>query len=570
MAGSLLPGGTAYENVYANTFVNLQLSLVPIQNLSPVNTQVGNFVFSTVFAGQLALPSFAFIPGGASGNADFNLGPVVLNSAGGGTAAMVTAIVFNLRGQATYPLELVLDLNIEGLSAFTIPITLNAAAATPPASVQITTWPTNEALVVGNSVTFTAAASGTPTPTVQWMVRAAGATAFTSLSGATSPTLTLNSVPQANNGNQYEAVFTSGANTATTNIVTLTVSLVPLASVSGFVFGDYNLNGRLDSSEPGLAGQVVFLDLNGNGTLDPGEPSTTTNASGGYSLHESGARQVCRPPGSVGRRAANPAGEPPGYSVTVVASGSNLTGESFGDVLTSITVPLTLPASTTFPAQESASGDYIEALYRAVLDRNADAAGPRRVDRKRLKGGESRLQIVQAIFNSPEHFTQEVTDFYLTLLGRAPDQGGLTAWVAELNGGVREEQVAFDFLNSPEFLGKGDKNFVDSMYESLLGRAFDAAGEQSWLNVLGDNAAGILTHAPTETHAQVIDGFLYSVESLERLVQGYYQIFLQRQADPAGLNTWVQDLSQQGLPFRIIEEEFMASPEFFNNAGANG
>ena len=140
-------------------------------------------------------------------------------------------------------------------------------------------------------------------------------------------------------------------------------------------------------------------------------------------------------------------------------------------------------------------------------------------------GSLSRFQVVQHIWISPEHFTQEVTDFYFTFLGRGPDAGGLQAWVQALENGLTEEQVAFDFLDSPEYLSKGDKNFVDQMYLSVLGRPFDAAGEANWLNLLGDDPTGKPTHPPTLTHEQVIADFLHSPESLTRLVEGYYQVF---------------------------------------------
>ena len=107
------------------------------------------------------------------------------------------------------------------------------------------------------------------------------------------------------------------------------------------------------------------------------------------------------------------------------------------------------------------------------------------------------------------------------------------------------------------------------MYQSLLGRAFDSAGEAFWLSQLGDDTAGNPTGAsPTLTHAHVVTDFLYSTESLQRLVEGYYEVFLQRQADTGGLNSWVAEL-QQGLPFLTIGEEFVASDEFYNNAAAN-
>jgi hypothetical protein len=98
------------------------------------------------------------------------------------------------------------------------------------------------------------------------------------------------------------------------------------------------------------------------------------------------------------------------------------------------------------------------------------------------------------------------------------------------------------------------------MYTSLLGRTFDSAGEASWLNQLSTGS---------QTHQQVITDFLYSTESLSRLTEGYYEVFLQRQAEPAGLNGWVANL-QQGAPFLTTGQLFLASDEFYNRAAANG
>ena len=153
-------------------------------------------------------------------------------------------------------------------------------------------------------------------------------------------------------------------------------------------------------------------------------------------------------------------------------------------------MPLTLPPSTPFPAQGDANPDYVEATYRAVLNRNADPGGLTYWAGQLTSGALTRLDVVQGIRNSVEHFTQEVDAFYQTLLGRAADPDGQAYWVSQLQNGVPEEQVAFAFLDSTEYLSKGDKYFVDSMYESLLGRVFDPAGEAYWLSQLGDNAQG--------------------------------------------------------------------------------
>jgi hypothetical protein len=73
----------------------------------------------------------------------------------------------------------------------------------------------------------------------------------------------------------------------------------------------------------------------------------------------------------------------------------------------------------------------------------------------------------------------------------------------------------------------------------------------------------------TLTHEQVIDAFLYSQESLTRLTEGYYEVFLQRVADPGGLNAWVGQL-EQGLSFLSIGQQFLSYIEFYNRTASQG
>ncbi len=230
------------------------------------------------------------------------------------------------------------------------------------------------------------------------------------------------------------------------------------------------------------------------------------------------------------------------YTLTI-ASGSDFTNQNFGDVLTSTVVPLTLPPSTAFPAQGNANADYVEAIYRSELNRNADPGGLSYWTEILNGNANRRMQVVQGISNSPEHFGQEVDAYYQTLLGRVADPQGRANWISALENGSTEEQVASSFLTSSEYLNKGDKHFVDAMYQSLLGRSFDPAGETAWLNALGDDVSGNPTHAATLTHAQVVHDFLYSEESLERLVEGNYEVFLERPTAP-GPNFWVTQLQQ--------------------------
>jgi hypothetical protein len=98
------------------------------------------------------------------------------------------------------------------------------------AAPTVTTNPSSQTVTAGQTATFTAAASGNPTPAVQWQVSSDGGKTFTNLSGATSTTLTLSNLQASQNGNTYRAVFSNSADTATTSAATLTVNPSPSPS----------------------------------------------------------------------------------------------------------------------------------------------------------------------------------------------------------------------------------------------------------------------------------------------------------------------------------------------------
>lgn len=87
---------------------------------------------------------------------------------------------------------------------------------------RVTTQPVKETVTVGATVSFTAAASGKPAPSVQWQVSINSGSTWTAISGATSTVLSFTAT-SAENGTRYRALFTNGVGTATTRAVTLTV-----------------------------------------------------------------------------------------------------------------------------------------------------------------------------------------------------------------------------------------------------------------------------------------------------------------------------------------------------------
>jgi autotransporter-associated beta strand protein len=92
------------------------------------------------------------------------------------------------------------------------------ATATPV----ITGQPASQTVNEGNPVTFTASASGVPTPTVQWQVSTNGGASFSDISAATNPSLTFTTA-FSQNGNLFRAVFSNSAGSVNTTAATLTV-----------------------------------------------------------------------------------------------------------------------------------------------------------------------------------------------------------------------------------------------------------------------------------------------------------------------------------------------------------
>jgi alpha-tubulin suppressor-like RCC1 family protein len=79
----------------------------------------------------------------------------------------------------------------------------------------------------GANASFEAAASGFPTPSVQWEVSSNGASSWSAVPGATADRLTIADVTVPDNGDKYRAVFQNAAGKATSSTATLTIENPP-------------------------------------------------------------------------------------------------------------------------------------------------------------------------------------------------------------------------------------------------------------------------------------------------------------------------------------------------------
>jgi hypothetical protein len=144
--------------------------------------------------------------------------------------------------------------------------TFNIVGSVPsnPTPPTITTQPGNQAVTAGQTATFTAAATGSPTPTVQWQMSTAGSGTFSNVSGATSTTLSFTTA-LSQNGNQYLAVFTNSAGTAPTTAATLTVN--PATTKVPIQYEPENLMSSSVSSGPTYRAFAWSGFTDGNGTI---------------------------------------------------------------------------------------------------------------------------------------------------------------------------------------------------------------------------------------------------------------------------------------------------------------
>ena len=110
--------------------------------------------------------------------------------------------------------------------------TVTTAAATLSVPPVVNTSPANETVNVGGTATFTAAATGTPTPAVQWYVSTNSGGTFSKISGATSASLSIVNANTTESGNDYKACFTNSGGSTYTAVATLTVGTAPVITAN--------------------------------------------------------------------------------------------------------------------------------------------------------------------------------------------------------------------------------------------------------------------------------------------------------------------------------------------------
>ncbi len=314
-AGTYTATATNVAGTATSNGATLTVQTAPPPNTAPAITTppssqtvtTGNPVTFTVAASGNPTPTYQWnkggVPIGGATSTTYTIAAVA-----SGDAGTYTATATNSAGTAT-----------------SSGATLTVQAA-PPTNVAptITTQPSSQSVTTGGSVTFTVAASGTPTPTYQW---SKGGVA---IGGATSSSYTIAAAASGDAGS-YTATATNVAGTATSSSATLTVQPAPPVNTAPSIT-------MQPVSQTVTAGDSVTFTVGASGNPVP----TYQWSKGGVSI--AGATSASY---SIASAAAGDAGN---YTVLVSNSAGNVTSSGAVLVVGSAPQPPTPPppAATFF------------------------------------------------------------------------------------------------------------------------------------------------------------------------------------------------------------------------------
>jgi autotransporter-associated beta strand protein len=219
-------------------------------------------------------------------------------------------------------------------------------------------------------------------------------------------------------------------------------------------------------------------------------------------------------------------------------------------------------AASTSPAVVELVGNtnqrYINQVYRDLLGRDAEPQGLVFWSAALLTGT-SHFIMAQAIVAGPEYHTREIQAIFQQYLGRPADASSLNAFNLFFAQGGTIAQAKAVVLGSNEYYvlhGNTPTGFANALYENLLGRPVDSGAQAA---ILAELAAGA-------ARSQIATQVMSHSEYQQRIVQSWYQEFLDRTGETAGVNYAVGRLAS-GVSEELVIAAFVSSPEYFDRVG---
>ena len=180
-----------------------------------------------------------------------------------------------------------------------------------------------------------------------------------------------------------------------------------------------------------------------------------------------------------------------------------------------------------------------------------------------VDGGLGRGRMAELLMRSDYSYgvMGPIVRLYSAYFLRVPDRDGLSFWVDYARVGWSIAMISDQFAGSLEFQNRygalDNGQFVDLIYQNVLGRAPDAGGRAFWLNELDTGA---------RTRGMVMIGFSESAENRQLtasevdVILVYFDM-LRRTPDPGGYAFWVGYLDAGNTTHEMIGA-VVAGPEY--------
>ena len=254
-------------------------------------------------------------------------------------------------------------------------VTSNAATLTVNAPPSITAQPANQTVNVGQTATFSIAATGAGTLTYQWKK---GGTA---IGGATSVSYTTPATASSDNGAQFSVTITNSFGNVTSNAATLTVNIPPTISAQ-------------PTSQTVAVGQTATFSVTatGTGTLTYQWKKNGTSISGATSASYTTPATIASDNGAS-------------FTVTITSTTGNVTSNAATLTVNAPPSITTQPASATVIAGQTAT-------FSVVASGTAPLAYQWKMNGTAIGGATSSSYTTPATAtgNSGEQFTVTVTN----------------------------------------------------------------------------------------------------------------------------------------------------------------
>lgn len=175
-----------------------------------------------------------------------------------------------------------------------------------------------------------------------------------------------------------------------------------------------------------------------------------------------------------------------------------------------------------------------------------------------------------------------VSRMYTVALGRTSDEEGLDYWSDKLvDQKIDAAGITYQFFASKEYQAKNRTNeeYLDDLYQTILGRKPDAEGKAYWLKALeeGQSRTVVMScFANSNEFSGICDEFniprgtmerdgssIYNADVRQFVLRNYAKA-LERKGETAGLETWCYLINKKKMTPAEVTESFFHSKEFVN------